>query len=254
MTPQMTIAELDAAVAGWLSQFLGDDLVPEVALVAAATRDCIPPDSLRRVRSAACREVASQSGARYVKLLWRGCYADHGLERSCADCIHRLPRGSCAHPEAAGLFPPGHGFGIAFVEAGHAAVCPAFAKDVLAEAAVRDDESASRDGDVAHASVLGDADHARFRVFVDALLQRGFPEEDAKNLAVRLRDRDLAGDKRRLCVECGSLDGAGRCGSYRLAGLGGPEVGRDLATTLQRCPAFEGAPGMPAAPSMPSEA
>jgi hypothetical protein len=46
--------------------------------------------------------------------------------RSCAQCRNVLPRGTCGEPEAAGLVPPGHGFGIATAEPGHAGRCAAF--------------------------------------------------------------------------------------------------------------------------------
>jgi hypothetical protein len=55
------------------------------------------------------------------------------FSRRCADCAHRLPRGTCAEPERAGLFPPGHGFGIAWPRRTHAARCPAFDRAPAAE-------------------------------------------------------------------------------------------------------------------------
>lgn len=46
--------------------------------------------------------------------------------RRCTDCRHRLPRGTCGEPERAGLFPPGHGFGVTWPPPLHGATCPAY--------------------------------------------------------------------------------------------------------------------------------
>ena len=46
--------------------------------------------------------------------------------RQCVDCAHLTRRRTCLEPEAAGLIPAGHGFGIAWPEPVQAATCPAF--------------------------------------------------------------------------------------------------------------------------------
>jgi hypothetical protein len=53
--------------------------------------------------------------------------AESETTNACADCTHLLRLGTCGEPEAAGLFPPGHGFGIAWPPDGHAATCRAYA-------------------------------------------------------------------------------------------------------------------------------
>jgi hypothetical protein len=57
-------------------------------------------------------------------------------------------------------------------------------------------------------------------------------------MAERLTRRDLAGDDLASCTECASYR-PGRCGNHRRAGMFSPEVGRDLAAMLQRCPGFK---------------
>lgn len=70
----------------------------------------------------------------------------------------------------------------------------------------------------------------------DRLLRWGWKEQDAEALAERLTHRD-ADDDRRTCVECKHFRPGPICAAYRTAGVG-RELGRDLATLLQRCPAF----------------
>lgn len=71
----------------------------------------------------------------------------------------------------------------------------------------------------------------------ERLLRAGYCDADAEDLAERLVLRDRDADDRRLCVECSHYR-AGRCGNRKAAGLHSPEVGRDLAATLQRCEGF----------------
>ena len=83
-----------------------------------------------------------------------------------------------------------------------------------------------------------DADIARFLDRRARLLRWGWAEPEAEKLAERLvkRDRDL--DDRMTCTECAYYR-PGRCGNHRRAGLHSGEVGRGLASMLQRCPGFD---------------
>jgi hypothetical protein len=57
-------------------------------------------------------------------------------------------------------------------------------------------------------------------------------------LVERLTRRDREGDDDRVsCTDCNHYR-PGRCDNYRRAGLGTADVGRELATMLQRCPGF----------------
>lgn len=67
--------------------------------------------------------------------------------------------------------------------------------------------------------------------------QRGLSAEAAEAMAGRMVIRDREQDDRRTCLECDAFR-SGRCGDHRRAGLSGPEVGRDLASMLQRCTGF----------------
>lgn len=99
------------------------------------------------------------------------------------------------------------------------------------------------EGHRAHASPWGDAAIARFQARTRRFVRLGFSAGDADDLAERfaLRDADPS-DDRRACLECRALSGYGsslRCGRAVPAGLyGRGELGPDLATQLQRCPAF----------------
>lgn len=97
---------------------------------------------------------------------------------------------------------------------------------------------ASVQADAAHAEPWDEAACARFAARVSLFLRRGIDATDADDLAERLHLRDLQGDERALCVECGHFR-PGRCVNHRSAGLHSPDVGRDLAGLLQRCPGFE---------------
>ena len=65
----------------------------------------------------------------------------------------------------------------------------------------------------------------------------GWSEAEAEKLAERLVQRDREHDERVSCTDCQHYR-PGRCGNFRRAGLHAPDVGRDLATLLQRCPGF----------------
>ena len=81
-------------------------------------------------------------------------------------------------------------------------------------------------------------DVARFTQRRDRLTRWGWPATAAEAMARQLTLRDLAGEDRHACFEC-SHHQPGRCGNHRAAGLQSPEVGRDLAALLQRCPGFK---------------
>ena len=87
-----------------------------------------------------------------------------------------------------------------------------------------------------------DADIARFENRRARLLRWGWGEAEAERLADRLVRRDREGDDRVSCTECRHYR-RGRCANHRQAGIGGPEVGHDLAAMLQRCEGFEPATG-----------
>jgi TubC N-terminal docking domain len=83
-----------------------------------------------------------------------------------------------------------------------------------------------------------EADCQRFTARRDRLLRWGWPAPAAESLAERLTLRDREGDDRKSCAECAAYR-PGRCGKHRNARLGTSDVGRDLATLLQRCPGFK---------------
>jgi hypothetical protein len=80
---------------------------------------------------------------------------------------------------------------------------------------------------------------ARFRARRERLLRCGWSPDEADALADRLRSRDADQDDRRSCAADCLHYRLGRCGNWRRAGFFAPELGRDLAGTLQRCPGFE---------------
>ena len=83
-----------------------------------------------------------------------------------------------------------------------------------------------------------DADIATFIDRRDRLLRWGWPDAEAEKLAERLVKRDRELDDRVSCTDCRSYR-PGQCGNHRAAGLTTAEVGRDLASLLQRCAGFE---------------
>ncbi|MBA4178599.1 MAG: hypothetical protein C0505_18870 [Leptothrix sp. (in: Bacteria)] len=82
-----------------------------------------------------------------------------------------------------------------------------------------------------------DADTARFLDRRARLLRWRWPEAEAERWAARLVLRDREADPRVSCTDCRHYR-PGRCGNHRRAGLQAPELGRDLAGLLQRCPGF----------------
>lgn len=83
-----------------------------------------------------------------------------------------------------------------------------------------------------------DADIAAFLARRARLMRWGWAEPDAERLAERLVIRDREADARVTCTDCRHYR-PGRCANHAGAGLSAPEVGRDLAAMLQRCPGFE---------------
>ena len=83
-----------------------------------------------------------------------------------------------------------------------------------------------------------EADIARFLDRRARLLRWGWTEPQAKELADRLVRRDREADERVSCTDCQHYR-PGRCGNHKRAGLCAPDLGRDLAAMLQRCPGFQ---------------
>lgn len=82
---------------------------------------------------------------------------------------------------------------------------------------------------------------ADISAFVDRrarLLRWGWAESEAEKLAERLVKRDRVHDERVSCADCWHYR-PGRCGNHRGAGLDVPDVSRDFAAMLQRCPGFQ---------------
>ena len=70
------------------------------------------------------------------------------------------------------------------------------------------------------------------------MLRWGWTEPEAEAGAERLVKRDREPDDRVSCVDCRHYR-PHRCGNHRQAGLHAPDVSRDLAGLLQRCPGFK---------------
>jgi hypothetical protein len=84
-----------------------------------------------------------------------------------------------------------------------------------------------------------DADTARFIERRDRLLRWGWPADEAEALAERLTRHDRErGDSMVSCTDCRHYRPS-RCSNHRRAGLQSADVGRDLASLLQRCPGFD---------------
>lgn len=88
-----------------------------------------------------------------------------------------------------------------------------------------------------HSDAMNTSEIAAFTARLTRFAGKGLSVADAEAMADRLVIRDRDGDDRRLCLECRHLSGR-RCTAWRIAGIGGPEVG-DLRTKLQRCDGFE---------------
>jgi hypothetical protein len=81
-------------------------------------------------------------------------------------------------------------------------------------------------------------DLARFNARRNRLIRWRWPVADAERMAERLTLRDREADSRVSCTDCQHYQ-PGRCHNHRHAGLHGQDVGRDLASLLQRCPGFK---------------
>lgn len=166
---------------------------------------------------------------------------DRVPSRTCRDCAHRLPRGTCREPEAAGLFPPDHGFGIEWGDDDHAVSCPAFTPKTTAAASSRPYRLTKAEGDAAHADPWADGTIARFLARVASIRRRGFTEQDAEDLAERVHLLDVQAEGRRLCLTCWHLAGSTAtgwsCGNHEAADMP-RELAPELVTTAQCCPGF----------------
>ncbi len=89
-----------------------------------------------------------------------------------------------------------------------------------------------------HSDAMNGAELEQFAKRAQQFTRRGITAEAAETMAARLVIRDREQDDRRTCLECTTYR-PGRCGNHRRAGLQAPDVGRDLATLLQRCPGFQ---------------
>lgn len=89
-----------------------------------------------------------------------------------------------------------------------------------------------------HSEAMNGAELEQFAKRAQQFTRRGIPAEAAEAMADRLVIRDREHDDRRTCLECTTYR-PGRCGNHRRAGLQAPDLGRDLATLLQRCPGFQ---------------
>lgn len=88
-----------------------------------------------------------------------------------------------------------------------------------------------------HSDAMNGAELQQFAKRAQQFTRRGMSADAADAMADRLVIRDRASDDRRACLECGNHR-PGRCSNHRAALLQSPEVGRDLAVLLQRCPGF----------------
>lgn len=95
----------------------------------------------------------------------------------------------------------------------------------------------AKQADACHTGAWDDTEIARFVARRDRLVSLGYTELDAEHLAERLTHRDRESDERVNCADCRHCR-TGRCGNHRYAGVGAPELSRDLMAMLQRCAGF----------------
>lgn len=88
-----------------------------------------------------------------------------------------------------------------------------------------------------HSDAMTGAELDVFSTRRTRLMRWGWIESEAEALAERLVKRDRDKDERASCTECRHFR-PGRCGNHGRAGLNVPDLGRDLAVQLQRCPGF----------------
>lgn len=96
------------------------------------------------------------------------------------------------------------------------------------------------EADAAHCPAWDDSACTRFAARVSRMHRLGINATDADALAERLHVRDREQDDRVSCTDCRHYR-PGRCRNHRAAGMYSPELGRDLAVMLQRCPGFTSA-------------
>ena len=88
-----------------------------------------------------------------------------------------------------------------------------------------------------HSTAMNGAEIDTYTERMARFTDRGLSLPDAEALADRLVNRDREQDDRRVCPECRYLK-QGRCGNWRMAGVGEPLLPKDLLTLLQRCEGF----------------
>ena len=88
-----------------------------------------------------------------------------------------------------------------------------------------------------HSDAMNSAELAEFVTRRSRLMRWGWVESAAEVLAERLAKRGRDADDRVSCTDCQHYR-PGRCGNHGLAGLRVPDLSRDLAGLLQRCPGF----------------
>lgn len=69
----------------------------------------------------------------------------------------------------------------------------------------------------------------------------GLSVNEAERMADKLQQRDREADDRHACVECASLSGRWRCGSFRQRGATAPGLPADYIVMLTRCNAWRAA-------------
>ena len=155
---------------------------------------------------------------------------------ACADCAHLLKGGTCAEPVSAGLV---QSFGIVWPPEGHGTTCAAFSRQPPRSTAAPSSASpylSKASADRCHTPAWTEAEMFTFTIRSTKFVRIGL-RPDADHLAELLTLRDRDGDDRRMCFECQHYR-PGRCGNHAGAGLRVPELSRDLAELLQRCPGF----------------
>ena len=159
------------------------------------------------------------------------------VDRTCADCLNLLRRGTCGEPVDAGLV---HSFSIIWPPEGHAAGCAAFRTKPPALNHAHPYRLTPEQGDRCHAPCWDDAEIDRFQKRHARFVRQGIADTDADDLAERLTLRDRASDDRRLCLECRELALSGRCSAAARGDM--PGVGRHLEPVpdiLMNCQHFK---------------
>ena len=230
----------DAAEAGLTIAADGDHLVISPASRLTQTmRDALrqaKPELLALLREAlpAPAKAANQEAAHALAGADSPARPEVKPLQTCAGCRHHGQHSTCLSPVAAGLLTQAEGFGIVWPSPTHPATCPAFTDKVPNKATARPFKLTLVQGNAAHADEWDDACIARFQDRAHRVARLGFAGNIADDLAEQLHLRDVTGDDRSLCVECGHFR-RGHCGNHRAAGLRSPELSDELATTMHRC-------------------